>query len=172
MTQELIDLRNRILQQRYTEALAIVDDLEGMSRQGILRNIQSFLKILLIHLIKIQVEQRITNSWAASIRNSLIEIKKLNLKENKKSYYINLNEWDTYIEDEIEVAIRDASMEVLDGIYNEFQITEVVERNQVISICLEVLALTYSYSVKELPAVIADFLTQLPGGNDWKLGKK
>jgi hypothetical protein len=42
MTQELIDLRNSILEQRYSDALAIVDELEGMSKQAILRNIQAF----------------------------------------------------------------------------------------------------------------------------------
>jgi Domain of unknown function DUF29 len=86
MTQELINLRNSILQGRYEDALAIVDELEGMSRQAILRNIQSYLKILLIHLIKNQIEQRLTNSWAASIRNSVREIQKLNIKENKTSW--------------------------------------------------------------------------------------
>ena len=49
MTQELIDLRNSILQGNYTEALAIVDELEGMSKQANIRQIQSFLKILLMH---------------------------------------------------------------------------------------------------------------------------
>ena len=89
MTQELIDLRNSIMEGRYADALAIVDELEGMSKQAILRNIQSYLRILLIHLIKNQIEQRLTNYWATSIRNSLIEINKINPKENKKSYYIN-----------------------------------------------------------------------------------
>lgn len=41
MTQELIDLRNSILERRYEDALAIVDELEGMSKQAILRNIES-----------------------------------------------------------------------------------------------------------------------------------
>ncbi|BAZ84900.1 hypothetical protein NIES806_11000 [Dolichospermum compactum NIES-806] len=52
MTQELIDLRNSIVEQRYTDALAIVDELEGMSKKAILRQIKFFLKVLLIHLIK------------------------------------------------------------------------------------------------------------------------
>lgn len=52
MTQELIDLRTTILEGGYPDALAIVDQLEGMSKQAILRNIQSDLIILLIHLIK------------------------------------------------------------------------------------------------------------------------
>jgi hypothetical protein len=122
MTQELIDLRNSILEQRYTEALAIVDELEGMSRQPILRNIQAFVKVLLIHLIKNQIEKRLTNSWATSIRNSTSETEKLNLKENKKPYYFNQNEWFTYIQDEIERAIRDASVEVLNGVYTLSQL--------------------------------------------------
>ena len=83
MTQELINLRDSILQRRYADALAIVDDLEGMSKKAIIRQIRSFLKILLIHLIKNQIEQRFTNSWIASIRNSIREIQDVNLKENK-----------------------------------------------------------------------------------------
>lgn len=35
MTQELTDLRASILEGRYADALAIVDELEGMSKQGI-----------------------------------------------------------------------------------------------------------------------------------------
>ena len=94
MTQELIDLRNSILEQRYSDALAIVDELEGMSKKAIIQQIKSFLKILLIHLIKNQIEQRLTNSWAASIRNAVVGIQDINLKENKKSYYINVDEWE------------------------------------------------------------------------------
>ena len=132
MTQELTDLRNSILAGRYEDALAIVDELEGMSKQAILRNIQSFLRVLLIHLIKNQIEKRLTNSWVVSIRNSLVEIKKINLKENKKSYYINKDEWDNYLEEEIELAIGDASVEVLNGIYTEFQLAEMVDKNSII----------------------------------------
>ena len=64
MTQEIIDLKKSIIEGRYTDALLIVEELEGMSKKAILRQIKSFLRILLIHLIKNQVEQRLTNSWA------------------------------------------------------------------------------------------------------------
>ncbi len=171
MTQELIGLRNSILEQRYTDALAIVDELEGMSKKAILRQIKSFLKVLLIHLIKNQIEKRLTNYWVASIRNSLIEIQDINLKENKKSYYINEYEWDSWLENEIELAIADASLEVLGGIYNEFQLAEMVNRDEVISIAKKFLELIYVYSVKDLPKAIAELLIQLPGGENWKLGK-
>ena len=109
MTQELIDLRNSILEQRYADALGIVDELEGMGRQAILRNIQSFLVRLMIHLIKNQVEQRLTNSWTNSIRGSIREIKKINLQDNKNSYYVKIDEWELILEEEFEEAIRDAS---------------------------------------------------------------
>ena len=42
MVQELIDLKNCILEGRKEDALAIVDELEGMSKQATLRNIVFF----------------------------------------------------------------------------------------------------------------------------------
>ena len=172
MTQELLDLRNSILEQRYTDALAIVDELEGMSKKAIIRQIKSFLKILLIHLIKNQIEQRLTNSWAASIRNAILEIQDINIKENKNSYYVNSDEWNDYLDNEIDVAIRDASVEVANGIYSPFQLSEMVKKEEVINQSLELLHFTYNYKFKELPAVIDNYLTQLPGGEDWKLGTR
>lgn len=168
MTQELIDLRSCILEGRYADALAIVEQLEGMSKQAILRNIQSYLTILIIHLIKNQIEQRLTSSWANSIRNAIREIKKLNLKDNKTSYYIKQDEWQRLIEEEvIEDAIASASEEVLDGKYNQFQVAELVDRNEITKISNKFLHLTYSHSAKELPTVVAETLMQLPGGQDW-----
>lgn len=172
MTQELIDLRASILEGRYAEALSIVDELEGMSKKAILRQIKSFFRILLIHLIKNQIEQRLTNSWASSIRNCMREIQDLNLKENQTSYYISLDEWVNWLEDEIEAAIRDASNEVMNGTYSPFQLLEIVDKSWIINQAQQLLGLTYNNSVKELPAVIDDYLTQLPGGEDWKAGRR
>jgi Tol biopolymer transport system component len=172
MTQELTDLRNSILQGRYADALAIVDELEGMSKQAVLRNIQSYVNILLIHLIKNQVEQRLTNSWMASIRNSIREIQKLNTKENKTSYYVNQDEWEMLIVEEvIEDAIADASVEVMNGKYNQFQLAKIINRTELIENALKFLALTYSYAAKEIPTIVAETITQLPGGEDWQAGR-
>ena len=133
MTQELIDLRNSILEQRYADALGIVDELEGMGRQAILRNIQSFLVRLMIHLIKNQVEQRLTNSWTNSIRGSIREIKKINLQDNKNSYYVKIDEWELILEEEFEEAIRDASDGVMNGIHSPFTLAEMVDKEQIIN---------------------------------------
>ncbi|ODH01095.1 hypothetical protein A4S05_03360 [Nostoc sp. KVJ20] len=168
MTQELIDLKNSILEGRYADALVIVDELEGMSKQAILRNIESYLNILLIHLIKNQIEQRLTGSWVNSIRNSIKQIKKLNIKDNKKSYYINQDEWEMLIlEEVIEDAIADASLEVLNGKYTRSQLSAILDRNQILTTANEFIALTYTYSAKELPAIMDDYLAQLAGGEDW-----
>lgn len=172
MTQELIDLRTSILEQRYEDALAIVEDLEGMSRQAILRNIQSFLLRLLIHLIKNQVEQRLTNSWAASIRGSLRDIAKLNLKDNKTSYYVKSAEWSSMLAEEFDEAIATASLEVMDGAYSPFQLAELVDRELVTNRAIALLNLIYNHSVKDLTTVINNELTQLDGGEAWKSGNR
>ena len=168
MTQELTDLRNSIIQGRYADALAIVDELEGMSKKAILRQIKSFVRILLIHLIKNQVEQRLTSYWVASIRNSLREIQDVNLKENKKSYYINQDEWENLIQKEVmEDAIADASLEVMNGRYTRSQLSDRLDKNQIINIAILFLSLTYSYSAKELPIIMDNYLSELPGGEVW-----
>lgn len=168
MTQELIDLRTSILEGRYSDALAIIDELESMSKKEILRKIKAFLRIFVIHLIKNQVEQRLTNSWAASIRNSLREIQELNIKENKTSYYVNSEEWENLIEEEvIENAIADASEEVLNGKYTRSQLSERLDKPQLLQTATQLIRLTYNHSAKELPALIEQALAELAGGEDW-----
>jgi len=172
MTQELIDLRNSILEGRYADALAIVDELDWMSKKATLRNIKSFLLRMLIHLIKNQIEQRLTNSWAASIRDSIIEIQDLNLQENKTSHYIKQDEWEQMLTKTLEAAIRTASVEVMNGKLSPFQLLELVDRSQIIQVARQLLAMTYEYSAEILPATVDEYLTQLPGGEDWKEGRQ
>jgi hypothetical protein len=167
VVQELVELRQSIVEGRYQDALAIVDELEGMSKQAILRNLESFLVRLLIHLIKNQLEERLTNSWAVSISDSIIQIKKLNLKDNKKSYYIKEDEWLPYLEEAIEIAIRPASVEVLSGSLKPAQISSQIRRNELIEISQKLIDLMYKYPVKQLPDEIDRQLTKLPGGEEW-----
>jgi len=171
MTQELIDLRTSILEGRYQDALNIVDELDWMSKKGTLRTIKSYLMRLLIHLIKNHIEQRLTNSWAASIRGSVVEILDYNLKDNKTSYYVNPNEWETMIEEIFDLAVGEASTEVMEGEYTPFELLEMVDQSQIIAIAQSFLALTYNHSLKDLPAAVDRNLTELPGGENWKDGR-
>jgi hypothetical protein len=167
MTQELLDLRLSILEGRYQDALAIVDELEGMSKQAILRNIASFLVRIMIHLIKNQIEQRLTNSWVASISDSLLELRALNLRDNKTSHYIKPDEWLPYLEEATERAIRPASVEVLQGRLKPFQLSEQMDRSALVATAEKLIALTYQYPAKDLPAAIDACIAELPGGDEW-----
>ncbi|NEQ85841.1 MAG: DUF29 family protein [Moorea sp. SIO2I5] len=167
MTQELIDLRISILEGRYADALAIVDELEQMTKRATLHQIESYLNKALINLIKNQVEERLTNSWAASIRDFIREIQKLNLKDNQKTYTINADQWESLIDNELEAAISTASVEVLNGAYTPAQLSKLVDRAQLRQTTQDLLALTYLHSKKDLPLFINDYLTQLPGGSYW-----
>ncbi len=171
-TQELIDLRTCIMEGRTKDALTIVDELDAMSKKDTLRKIYSYLTVVLIHLIKNQVEQRLTNSWAASIRSAIREIKHLNLKPNETSYYVKEDEWEEAIARVLEAAIRDASVEVLDGNCSPFQLTEMVDRSQTTETALSLLSLIYQHPPETLPTIINDNLVLLPGGEDWKFGKR
>ncbi|MGV2828897.1 hypothetical protein [Myxosarcina sp. GI1(2024)] len=59
---ELQELRARIETEDYQGALAIIDELEEMSKDDKLNKIYSYLVVLLIHLIKQNAEQRSTSS--------------------------------------------------------------------------------------------------------------
>ncbi|MGK7901063.1 MAG: DUF29 family protein [Hormoscilla sp.] len=167
MTQELAELRTSILSGRYDEALMLVDELEEMSKKAILQKIYSFLVRMLIHLIKNQVEQRLTNSWAASIRDSVLKIQGLNLKDNKTSYYIKQEEWTDNLERAFKDAIYEASVEVSNGIYKPRQLREIVDKTQIMNAANQLISLTYSHSDDSLRDVIDEEFTQLPGGEDW-----
>ncbi len=170
MTQELLDLRLSIVEGRYEDALEIVDELEEMSKQSILRNIESFLIRLMVHLIKNQVEERLTNSWAASISDSILRIQKLNLKANKTAYYVNADEWLPLLEEALEAAIAPASIEVLSGKLTPMLLSERINREQVIATAQTLLDLTYLHPAKDLAKIVTNRLVELPGGQSWAEG--
>ena len=71
-----------------------------------------------------------------------------------------------------ESAIRQASVEVLNGKVSPFQLSNLVDRNQVTLMVQQLLAMTYEHSTETLPAIIDEYLTQLPGGEDWFEGRR
>lgn len=167
MIQELIDLKQSIIEGRYDDALAIVDEWELMSKEQILQKIESFLVRLLVHLIKNQVEGRLTNSWAASIRDSVLKIQRLNLKANKTSYYIDVDGWDGDLENAFKDAVFEASVEVKNGIYKPNKLYEIADKVWVLDAAKRLISLTYNYSKEDLRDVINDEFLRLPGGEDW-----
>ncbi|MEM7727626.1 MAG: DUF29 family protein [Cyanobacteria bacterium P01_A01_bin.45] len=109
--EEILELKDCLINQQYDRAFAIVEELETMGRQDKINNLESFLVILLIHLIKIQVEKRVARSWKNSISNSLLAIQKRN-RLGKKSHYIKPKQWHEYIVNCQFEAVLGASKEV------------------------------------------------------------
>ncbi|MFM6012643.1 MAG: hypothetical protein ACKO99_18665 [Dolichospermum sp.] len=64
-------------------------------------------------------------------------------------------------------AIADASDEVLNGAYNQFQLEEMIDKTELIARGCQFLGLTYEHSAKTLPKAIAEVLIHLPGGESW-----
>jgi len=154
MLLELTELRQTIIEGRTTEALNLIQELDGMSRKAMIRAIRSYLIRLLAHLIKQHAEKRLTNSWAASIRGSIREIQDLNLQDNKKSHYIKSDEWPDYIAEVWDDALDEASQEAFEGRYSATELAAMIDENSVQTIALNLIALIYTTPRKDLSAKI------------------
>ncbi len=136
--EELLDLKDRLLQGDIAGALIIVEDLEEMSRDDKINNIRNYAKILILHLIKQQAENRTTRSWDISIRNSALEIQSKNKRRKAGGYYLQPEELRLALGEAYEPALNAASLEVAEGIYDPETLGEMIDRTAILD-----LALTY-----------------------------
>ncbi|MEA5527539.1 DUF29 family protein [Nodularia spumigena] len=134
--EELLELKGLLLQGDISGALAIVEDLEEMSRDDKINNICSHGKILLLHLIKQQAENRTTRSWDVSIRNSALEIQRKNKRRKAGGYYLQPPELRLCLEDSYEQALNAASLAVAEGIYDIETLEKMVDRQEIIDLGL------------------------------------
>ena len=146
--EEIIELKQSIINHDWEKSLAIIEELEEMGRQDKINNLQSFLVILLLHLIKVQVENRVSTSWRNSITNSLLEIQKRN-PLGKKSYYIKPNDWEENFQQAFPRALIKASQEAFGGIDIE-DLNNLIEREVLKEQTLELLNKTYTSDPLEI----------------------
>jgi uncharacterized membrane protein YheB (UPF0754 family) len=165
MTQQLMDLKNCLLDGRYEDAVTILDSLEASNRRAIIHRIEHNLIRFVIPLIQSQIEQQVTNALVSELWQSIRNIQKLNRCETQPTHYISEDEWAPYIEEAIEDAIRPASVLISGGIYSARQLNEHLDRTLVTLMAQDFLRLTYSTTTKELSKLIDKRLKQLPGGN-------
>ncbi|BAZ46259.1 hypothetical protein NIES4102_32890 [Chondrocystis sp. NIES-4102] len=128
--EEILELRNCIVNQEYAKALLIIDELEEMSKDDKLNKISSYIIILLIHLIKQEAEKRSTRSWEKSILNSLDRIQFVN-KRRAGGYYLNNEELQYLIEESFNYALREASFEAFEGVYSCEELLEQFDQSKV-----------------------------------------
>lgn len=137
--EELLELRKSITSGNYVKALEIVDELEAMSKEDKLDKIYSYAIILLLHLIKQEAEQRTTKSWDVSIKNSVERINRTNKRRKSGGYYANKSELQEIIEDAVNPALRNASLEVFEGSYSEEELLAIIDLDLIKTKALEML---------------------------------
>ena len=129
--EELIELRRLVEKHDYRGALLLIDQLDEMSLADKLNKIDSFIVILLIHLIKQVAEGRTARSWDSSIRNSIREIDKVNRRKKTKGYYASRETLAEMIDQAYRYALADAAIEVDEGIHTEEELNEMVDAETV-----------------------------------------
>jgi DNA polymerase III delta subunit len=131
--EELFELKDLLLKGDISGAIAIVEDLEEMSKNDIINTIRSYAVILLLHLIKQQAENRTTRSWEVSIRNSVREIQRRNKRRKAAGYYLASEELVETLEEAYLNAIDEASLEVEEGRYESEELEQLVNKEEILN---------------------------------------
>jgi hypothetical protein len=124
---ELNELRAHIEHGRYAEALVLIGEMEEMSRDDKIQKIESFLQVLLVHLIKQQVEGRTTRSWDVSIRNAADAIQRVNKRRRAGGHYLSRDELAEAIDEILPSALRQASLEAFEGRFDDTELAARVD---------------------------------------------
>jgi hypothetical protein len=125
--EELLELRTCLEQHRYDDALIIVNELEEMSRDDKINKIGSFIKVLLIYLIKRHAEQRTTRSWDNSIKNALYEIQRTNRRRKAGGFYVTCDDMQELIYETYPYALSYAALEAFEGRYDANELDAMID---------------------------------------------
>jgi len=128
---ELLELEKCIKEERYADALAIIGDMEEMSREDKINKIYSYMVILMIHLIKQHAEKRSSPSWERSIYNSVEAIRVTNKRRKTGGYYVEKEELEELCCQAYPPALKNASYEVYEGRYEASELAEMVDGNKI-----------------------------------------
>ncbi|BAY74646.1 hypothetical protein NIES25_10600 [Nostoc linckia NIES-25] len=137
--EELLTLKDLLVQGDIQAALLIVEELEEMSRNDIIKTIRSYAVILLLHLIKQRAENRTTRSWEVSIRNSIREIQRENKRRQAGGYYLTQEELRETLEEAYLNAIDQASLEVEEGRYEVQELEKLINAEEIINSALSLI---------------------------------
>jgi hypothetical protein len=140
--EELEALRKMVEEHDYTAALALIDEMDEMAKDDKIVKIESFLHVLLVHLIKQHAEKKTNNSWNRSIKFSLRGINKSNKRRSSGGFYLKPQELESAIEESFNFALSDASEEAFGGAYDKKVLESMVETD---SIKKEALLLILNY---------------------------
>jgi hypothetical protein len=131
--EELWELRQALEAGDMRAALAIVDEMEEMSRDDKIQKIASYMRILLVHKIKQAVEGRSTKSGDVSIRYALRQIAAVNKRRKAGGAYLNEDDLSTLLAETYDSALDWASLEAHEGIYSAAELTAMHDRERLLA---------------------------------------
>ena len=129
--EELEALRKMVEDHDYSAALALIDEMDEMAKDDKIVKIESFLKILLIHLIKKQAEKRTTKSWERSIRNAKDGVQSSNKRRNSKGFYLSKDDLQEAIDEIFSKSLRDAVDEAFEGDFSAKELAQMINEEQI-----------------------------------------
>ena len=136
---ELADLRTLLTEGRIEDALLLVDELDEMSREDKINKISSYMRIVLIHLIKQHAEQRSTRSWEVSVKEALRQIARTNIRRKAGGVYLTREELQGELADAYDLALERAALEAFGGIHSAEELATRVAREQVLERALSLI---------------------------------
>jgi hypothetical protein len=131
--EELLELKQLVQSGETAAALALIDELETMSKEDKINKIYSYCIILLVHLIKQQTEARGTNSGEVSIRNAINAIERINKRRKMGGYYLNQSDLQEILTEAYDRALDNSSLEAFGGIYDAANLAEKVDCDAIIN---------------------------------------
>jgi hypothetical protein len=139
MSEELEQLRQYLETGQLDAAFGLLDEMDEMSRDDKIHKIQSYMHVLLVHLIKQAAERRTTPSWERSIRNALFWIPRINRRRKAGGWYIAADELREALVDVYEHALDNAAAEVLAGEHTAASLGALVDRDRLLAQAYEMI---------------------------------
>jgi hypothetical protein len=129
---ELFELRRHLEAGDYNAALQVLDELDEMSRKDTIYKIQSFMEILLIHLMKQHAERRTTRLWELSIRLSCRRIQRLNKRRKAGGWVLTKEALLEALEEVYDDAVERAAFEAFEGQNTTDELAAMLNRHEVL----------------------------------------
>jgi hypothetical protein len=139
MSEELEQLRQYLETGQLDAAFGLLDEMDEMSRDDKLHKIQSYMHVLLVHLIKQAAERRTTSSWDRSIRNALFWLPRINRRRKAGGWYMSADELQEALNDIYEHALDSAAAEALGGEHTEASLGAMVDREHLLTQACEMI---------------------------------
>lgn len=129
--EELFELKACLEQGRYADAMVLLGEMEEMSEDDKINKIRRFMIILLLHLIKKDVQKRTTRSWDLSIRNAVREINQVNKRRKAGGVYLNESDLMEIIQEAYPAALDNAAVEAFEGLYSEAELSLMADEERI-----------------------------------------